>query len=64
LTGGRLAWFAVKYPLVTVKIIALIHVHALVLRLKRVPWFAKAARSVDQKELYRPHESIATTPIT
>jgi hypothetical protein len=63
LTASRLAWYAVKYPLVTVKVIALIHVHALLLRLKRVPWFAKAARPVDQRELYRPHESIATTPI-
>ena len=44
------------------KIIALIHVHALLLHLKRVPWFAKAARAVDQKDLYRPHESIAPNP--
>jgi DUF1365 family protein len=63
-TARRLAWYAVKYPLITVKVIALIHVHALLLRLKRVPWFAKAARPVDQRELYRPHESIATTPLT
>jgi|HubBroStandDraft_1064217.scaffolds.fasta_scaffold26909_2 DUF1365 family protein len=61
-TGTRLAWYAVKYPLITVKVIALIHVHALLLRIKRVPWFAKAARPADQRELYRPHESIATTP--
>jgi len=62
-TAGRLAWFALKYPLITVKVIALIHVHALLLRIKRVPWFAKAARPVDQRDLYRPHESIATTPL-
>jgi uncharacterized protein len=63
-TAARLAWYAVKYPLITLKVIALIHVHALILRLKRVPWFAKAARPVDQRDLYRPHESIATTPLT
>jgi DUF1365 family protein len=63
-TPARLAWYAVKYPLITVKVIALIHFHALLLRLKRVPWFAKAARPVDQRELYRPHESIATNPLT
>ncbi|HEY5228520.1 MAG TPA: DUF1365 domain-containing protein [Opitutaceae bacterium] len=60
LTAGRLAWCSVKYPLITLRIIALIHVHALLLHLKRVPWFAKAARAADQRDLYRPHESIAT----
>jgi hypothetical protein len=62
-TGARLAWFAVKYPLITLKVIALIHVQALLLRLKRVPWFSKAARAVDQRDLYRPHGSIASTPL-
>jgi hypothetical protein len=61
LTAGWLAWCSVKYPLITLKIIALIHVHALILHLKRVPWFAKSARPADQRSLYRPHESIATT---
>jgi hypothetical protein len=62
LTAARLAWCSLKYPLITAKIIALIHVHALLLRMKQVPWFAKAARAGDQKALYRPHESIATHP--
>lgn len=62
LTAARLAWYSLKYPLITSRIIALIHVHALLLRVKRVPWFAKAARAVDQRELYRPHETIATNP--
>lgn len=59
LTGGRLAWFTLKYPLITLRIISLIHWHAFRLWLKRVPWFAKAARSGDQRDLYRPHASIA-----
>jgi hypothetical protein len=63
-TASRLAWYTIKYPLITVKVIALIHVHALLLRLKRVPWYSKASRPVDQRDLYRPHESIATTPLT
>ncbi len=62
LTGGRLAWYALKYPLITLRIISLIHWHAFLLWLKRVPWFAKAARPADQRALYRPHPSIAHTP--
>lgn len=64
LTTARLAWYSLKYPLITVKVIALIHVHALVLRLKRVPWFAKAARPGDQRDIYRPHESIAHSTLS
>ncbi len=58
LTSARLAWFTVKYPLITLRMIALIHWHALRLWLKRVPWFAKAARASDQRALYRPHHSL------
>jgi DUF1365 family protein len=58
LTGSRLAWFALKYPLITLRVIALIHWHALLLWFKRVPWFAKAARAGAQRELYRPHASL------
>jgi len=58
LTGARLAWYAVKYPAITLRIISLIHWHAFRLWLKRVPWFAKAARAGDQRALYRPHVSL------
>lgn len=61
LTDARLAWFSVKYPFITLKIISLIHWHALKLYLKKVPWFAKAARPDAQRDLYRPHASIAGT---
>ncbi len=60
LTSARLAWFTLKYPLLTLRIIALIHLHALKLWLKRVPWFAKAARPADQRALYRPHSSLSS----
>jgi DUF1365 family protein len=62
LTGSRLAWYALKYPLITLRIIALIHWHAVLLWLKRVPWFAKAARPTEQRGLYRPHHSLAPAP--
>lgn len=58
LNDANLAWFSLKYPLITLKIIGLIHWHALRLYLKRVPWFAKAARPGDQRDLYRPHASL------
>lgn len=61
LTSARLAWFTLKYPLITVRIIALIHWHALRLWCKRVPWFAKSARAAEQRALYRPHHSLQPT---
>ena len=58
LTTARLAWFTLKYPALTLRIIALIHWQAFRLWLKRVPWFAKAARPEAQRDLYRPHSSL------
>jgi len=62
LSDGRLAWFTLKYPLITLKIISLIHWHALKLYLKKIPWYAKAARPEAQRDLYRPHVSILNHP--
>lgn len=59
LTSARLAWFTLKYPLITLKVIALIHWHALLLWLKRLPWHRKAANAQLQRDVFRPHESIA-----
>jgi DUF1365 family protein len=58
LTGPRLAWYLFKYPFLTLRVILLIHWHALLLWTKRVGWFAKAARPLDQRNLYRPHPSL------
>ena len=62
LTDRRLAWFSLKYPLLTLRVIVLIHWHALRLHLKKIPWFAKAARPADQRDLYRPHPSLSPRP--
>ncbi len=59
LRDRSLAWFSLKYPLVTLKVIAAIHWEALRLWAKRVPWFAKAARAADQRDLHHPHASVA-----
>lgn len=61
LTSARLAWCTVKYPLITLRVIALIHWHALQLWWKRVPWFAKHARPGDQRDLYRAHAPFQPT---
>jgi len=58
LTDRALAWFLFKYPLLTLRVIVLIHWHALRLWIKRVPWFSKGARPDKQTDLYRPHQSI------
>jgi len=59
LTAARLAWFTLKYPLITLRVIALIHIHAALLWLKRVPWHRKATNTAGQRGVLRPHESIS-----
>jgi DUF1365 family protein len=50
-------WF--RYPLLTLRIIGLIHWHALLLYFKSVPYFGKAARADLQRDVHHPHVSIA-----
>lgn len=54
LTGLRLAWETLVCPLVTLKAMALIHLHAGVLWLKRVRYWAKSASPEKQTDLRRP----------
>ncbi|MEO7598755.1 MAG: DUF1365 domain-containing protein [Opitutus sp.] len=60
-SNARLASYLVKYPLLTLRVIMLIHWHAFRLWAKKVPWFAKAARASEQRDLYRPHGSLHPT---
>jgi hypothetical protein len=58
LTDRQLLRFAVKYPAVTLKVIGLIHWHALRLALKGVPWHRKAERPDLQREVLDPSRQL------
>ncbi len=56
LTNGTLFWYALRFPLITLRIIALIHWHALLLWAKKIPFHTKAANQHLQKDVYRKYE--------
>lgn len=58
LTNKNLFWFTLKYPLVTLKVVLLIHWHALRLWLKRIPFHRKAANAPLQQNVLRPHPTL------
>jgi DUF1365 family protein len=60
LTDGRLLWYLVKYPLLTLRVIFLIHWHALLLWIRRMPVHRKAAEAHLQRGVLKPHRSTAT----
>ncbi len=59
LTNVRLTWMTLKYPFITLKVIFLIHWNALLLWLRWMPWYRKAANPEDQRDVFNPHDSIA-----
>jgi DUF1365 family protein len=59
LSTARLAWFTLKYPLLTLRVIFLIHWHALLLWLKRIAFYQKHHQPDLQRDVLRPHASIA-----
>jgi DUF1365 family protein len=58
LTASRLFWYAFKYPMLSLKIIVLIHWHALLLWWKKVPFIRKSERREAQLDVMRPHVSL------
>ncbi len=62
LTNKKLFWFTFKYPLVTLKVIFLIHWHAFRLWIKRVPFYRKAANPALQNDVLRPHSTLTAKP--
>ena len=59
LSTAKLVWFTLKYPLITLQVIGLIHWHALLLWGKRLPWHRKVARVDLQRSVLKPHASLA-----
>ena len=59
LTTGSLLWLTLKYPLITLKVILVIHWQALKIWLAKIPHHAKATRPEDQRGVFNPHPSIA-----
>lgn len=62
LTDTTLARLLLRYPVVTLQVVTLIHWQALRLWLKRVPYHRKAAAPDRQRNLHRPHPSLRPTP--
>ena len=58
LTAVRLIWYAFKYPLLSLKIIGLIHWHALLLWVRGVPFLRKAERREAQLDVMRSHSTL------
>lgn len=58
LSSRRLIGYAFKYPLLSLQIIGLIHWHALLLWVRRVPFFRKSERQEVQLDVLRPHSSL------
>lgn len=63
LTDAELVRLTFKYPLVTMRVISLIHWHAFKLWCRRVPWYRKADRPDLQRGVFRPHASLTANTI-
>lgn len=57
LTDARLAWFLLRFPFITLKVISLIHWQALILWLKKIPYYKKSEKKDLQREVYRPYKN-------
>ena len=58
LTDNNILRCTLRYPFVTLGVIGLIHAHAFLLWLKKVPFFMKEENARKQTELINPHRSL------
>lgn len=58
MTAGNLVRFTAKFPLLTLRVIFLIHWQAMKLWLKKVPFFRKETATENQRGVFRPHRSL------
>jgi uncharacterized protein len=57
-TSLRLSWYMIRYPLLTLRVIILIHWHALLMWIRKFPISNKSGTSADQTNVLRPHHSL------
>lgn len=62
LSDSRLAWYLLRYPFLTVQVIAKIHWQALKLWLRKFALHRKGASPDLQRDLFRPHQSLTQPP--
>ncbi|HXB13706.1 MAG TPA: DUF1365 family protein, partial [Bacteroidia bacterium] len=55
LTGARLLEYTLRFPLITLKVIGLIHWNALILWLKKIPYHKKSDHDELQKDVLRKY---------
>ncbi|MBL7684526.1 MAG: DUF1365 domain-containing protein [Deltaproteobacteria bacterium] len=58
LSNPNLLWMTLKYPLMTLQVIFLIHWNAFKLYLKKIPFFKKTDKIESQRDVLRPHSSL------
>ena len=56
-------WYALRFPLITLKVIMLIHYQALILWMKGLTYHKKTANQELQQEVYRPYKTMNNQPV-
>ncbi|MFT5633749.1 MAG: DUF1365 family protein [Rubritalea sp.] len=54
----RLSWYIIRYPLLTLRVIFLIHWHALLMWFRKFPISNKSGTAAGQTNVLRPHKSL------